>query len=292
MYNYTIPLIWNALNTIQNYYTIPNYTSSIWCIPWDTTFSKWQKGINGNIYILNASTPYYSSSHLHHPSTNDTPKIYPHIFAAFYDLPVIYSDSTIQAFLSLSNKEDTLTQSQKLNAHGSSSFLQSQVPEVWGLEKMQVFDFKPISTLPPKARLLSSNWSYQPKDRSHGELLKYKSCLCIDGSQQLQGRNYWGHYWSTVRLILLLSTILGLKSRQVDYHWAFPQAELHDPVITCLPQGWHIDQSGPLQQCSDPKHNDTSHYIQLKRNLYRCKQAACNWLHHLSQGILAQGFYQ
>ncbi len=119
----------------------------------------------------------------------------------------------------------------------------------------------------------------------------------MDGSQQQYGRDYWETYapvvsWSTVRLVLLLSTILNLKSRQVDYTQAFPQAELTDPVFMRLPQGWYLDGEGNLQPHSDPKDNDTSHFIQLNRNLYGCKQAVRNWFQHLNQGLLGQGFVQ
>ncbi len=144
---------------------------------------------------------------------------------------------------------------------------------------MNIFQYRHISELPPRARLLSSIWSYHRKRRPNGDLLKHKARICIDSSQQLHGRDYWETYapvvsWSTVRLILLLSTIMDLKSRQVDYTQAFPQAELTDPVYMRLPQGWYLDSSGYLMPHKDPKNNDTSHFIQLRRNLYGCKQAA------------------
>jgi hypothetical protein len=78
----------------------------------------------------------------------------------------------------------------------------------------------------------------------------------------------------------------------VDYTQAFLQAELHEPVFMRLPQGWHLDNDGRLQPHSDPTHNDNSHFIQLRRNLYGCKQAARNWFQHLNQGLLSQGFHQ
>jgi hypothetical protein len=67
----------------------------------------------------------------------------------------------------------------------------------------------------------------------------------------MYGRDFWETYapvvtWSTVRLILLLSTVLNLKSRQVDYTQAFPQADLEDPVYMRLPQGWFIAPDGTL----------------------------------------------
>jgi len=112
-----------------------------------------------------------------------------------------------------------------------------------------------------------------------------------------RGHDYWETYapvasWSTIRLMLILSSILGLHSRQVDYMQAFPQAELQDPVFLCIPQGWHADSSGKLTPQPDPRHKDTSHYLKLKRNLYGIKQAAHNWFNHLRDGLLRLGFCQ
>jgi hypothetical protein len=110
-------------------------------------------------------------------------------------------------------------------------------------------------------------------------------------------RDYWETYapvvtWSFIHLILILPTIMQLKSHQVDYTQAFHQVELHDPVFMRPPQGWFVVPNGVLLQHSYPKHSDTLHYVQLHHNLYGCKQAAYNWYHHLNKGILAQGFYQ
>jgi hypothetical protein len=159
---------------------------------------------------------------------------------------------------------------------------------------MDIFSYQLTSELPLNAKLL---WSHCHKWHPTVQLLKHKSLLFVDGSQQLLGRDYWDTYapvvqWLTICLVLLLATILNLKSHQVDYTHAFPQAELSDPVFMHLPQGWHISQDGSLQPHNDPKYNGTSHFIKLKCNLYGCKQATRNWFQHLNQGILAKGFTQ
>jgi hypothetical protein len=184
-----------------------------------------------------------------------------------------------------------------LKAPDMANLLTSQVQEIRGLESMGVFKYKPIHTIPPRARLLSSIWSYRRKRKTNRDLLKYKARICVDGSQQAHGRDFWELYapvvsWSTVRLVLLLSTILNLKSRQVDYTQAFPQADLEDPVYMHLPQGWYLSDQGTLEPHRNPKHNDITHYIQLKKNLYGCKQAARNWFQHLDAGLKAHGFRQ
>ncbi len=157
-------------------------------------------------------------------------------------------------------------------------------------------DFHHISDLPPRARLLSSIWSYRRKSLPNGVLLKYKSRICVNGKEQSFGRDYWETYapvalWAMICMMLILSSLLNLKTCQVDYSQAFPQASLDDPVYMRVPQGWYV-QNGVLLQHSNPKYNYTQHYMKLKRNLYGCKQAARNWSWHLTDGLLKLRFIQ
>jgi len=184
-----------------------------------------------------------------------------------------------------------------LKAPDASQFVAAQPKEIEGLVQLGVFDVKPISAKPSNAKLLSSIWSYRRKRSPVGKILKYKARICVDGSQQEYGRDYWEVYapvvsWPTIRLILLLSSILDLKQRQVDYTQAFPQAPLEDPVYMRMPQGWTVDDSGNLVQHPDPTFHDRQHFIQLRRNLYGCKQAARNWFKYLTKGLLKEGFRQ
>jgi hypothetical protein len=141
------------------------------------------------------------------------------------------------AFAAVDNKADTLTQSQMLKDPDQALFIASQQVEAKGLQKMDVFEVLPISAKPKMAKILSSIWSYRHKRSPVGTILKHKSRLCVDGSQQLHGRDFWETYapvvsWPTVCLILLLTSILNLKSRQVDYTQPFPQAPL-DNLSSC-----------------------------------------------------------
>lgn len=205
--------------------------------------------------------------------------------------------NTPHAFAAVDNQADTLTQSQMLKDPDRSLFIASQHAEVAGLQKMDVFEVLPISAKPALAKILSSIWSYRRKQSPVGTILKHKSRLCVDGSQQLHGRDFWETYapvisWSTVHLMLLLTSILNLKSRQVDYMQAFPQAPLEDPVYMRVPQGWFVDSNGVMGPHPDPTFNDTKHFIKLKRNLYGCHQATRNWFTYLTKGLLAHGFKQ
>ena len=198
----------------------------------------------------------------------------------------------------IDSSSDALSQSQMLKASDQDEFVKAQVPEIEGLTEAGVFEYHFMSELPPTAHLLNAIWSYRRKRRPDGTLLKYKSRICADGSQQQYGVDYWETYapvcqWSTIRLLMIISAMLGLKSRQVDYTQAFPQASLEDPVYMRIPQGWRYDPTlRKLVQFEDPSYRDRACYIQLKRNLYGCKQAARNWYLHLRHGLLGRSFRQ
>lgn len=120
--------------------------------------------------------------------------------------------------------------------------------------------------------------------------------MCVNGKQQVLGRDYWETYapvvsWASICLMLILSSILGPKTCQIDYTQAFPQAKLDDPVFIRVPQSWYI-KDGNLYQHSDPHFNDTQHFLCLKRNIYGIKHATHNWFQYLRSGLLELGFTQ
>jgi len=90
-----------------------------------------------------------------------------------------------------------------LKTADKAAFIATPKKELEGLIKMGVFDIKHMSTKPSDAQLLSSIWSYRRKRSPIGTILKHKSRICVDGSQQEYGRDYWGVYapvvsWPTV----------------------------------------------------------------------------------------------
>jgi hypothetical protein len=147
-------------------------------------------------------------------------------------------------------------------------------------------------THPRRAKLLSSTWSYRRKRLPNGDLLKHKARICVNGKEQVFGRDYWERYapvasWATIHMLLVLSSIMNLKPGRWTVHKPFHMLE--DPVSLRVPQGWYIEH-GRLKQHFNPKFNDVSHYMRLKRNLYGCKQAAHNWFKHLTKGLIQRGF--
>jgi hypothetical protein len=246
-----------------------------------------QNGCCATIYTAHTSATHFQA--------NPDPTISEdtNLFCYFTDADNMRSISLTES----DNKTDILTQGQMFKAPDSSKFVKCQVDEIASLTELDIMDAFPLCKLPPQARLLSSIWSYRHKRLPNGVFTKYKSRLCVNGREQAFGRDYWETYapvatWPTIRLLLYLSSVLNLETRQVDYTSAFPQAELDIPVYMRVPQGWYVDAHGKLAQHDDPKHNDKDHFLCLKKNLYGCKQAARNWFKMLSAGLRREGFVQ
>ena len=74
--------------------------------------------------------------------------------------------------------------------------------------------------------------------------------------------------WISVRFILVLSELIGLESKAINFVLDIPQAELDVPVYMELPIGLGVTGSDGKQK---------QHALHLKKNLYRLKQASKNW---------------
>lgn len=196
----------------------------------------------------------------------------------------------------VSSNPDILTQGEMFRATDCADFLRSQVDEITTLETENVWRVIPRTELPPTARPLHAVWSYRRKRRPDGSLLKYKSRICADGSMQEQHRDFTETYapvvqWSTVRLVLVYASLLGLVNCQVDFAQAFTQADIDTDVFLAVPQGWFYDPSADrLIQHSDPRHRDREHCLHLVKNLYGTRQGARNWFLFLRDVLLSPKF--
>jgi len=113
-------------------------------------------------------------------------------------------------------------------------------PGFWTAMKIEIDSLSAMNTWTPvsKASVLASNhkiipgtWTFKRKRYPDGRIRKYKARFCVRGDKQVVGIDVFETYapvvqWSSVRLCFILSTILGLASRQVDYTNAFVQAKV------------------------------------------------------------------
>lgn len=138
-----------------------------------------------------------------------------------------------------------------------------------------------IYDVPEGANILDSTWVFKRKRAPDGTVKKLKARFCVRGDQQIEGVDFFDTFapvvaWSTVRLLLILSVLMNLSTKQVDYTLAFVHADLHDDVYVRMPK--LFERPG--------------YVYKLKKSLYGLRQAPLNFFLHLKQGLESRGFKQ
>ena len=180
---------------------------------------------------------------------------------------------------------DILYWDQAMKAHDRDKFIEAVCIELDGHEKMGNYEPIPLNKVPKGTKLLDMVWSMQQKRKiKTQEVYKWKTLLNVHGGQQVHGVHYWDTYapvvtWQTVRLFLILSLILGWKSRQLDFVMAYPQAPTEMPLYMRLPQGYK--REGISRK---------THALKLVRNVYGQKQPGRVWNKYMDQGMKEIGF--
>ncbi|KAG7341235.1 reverse transcriptase RNA-dependent DNA polymerase [Nitzschia inconspicua] len=95
----------------------------------------------------------------------------------------------------------------------------------------------------PAMNVLPSTWAFKLKRYPDGSVRKYKARFCAGGHRQIEGVDFFETFapvvnWTTVRLLLILSQVLGLASQQVDYTAAFVHAPIQEEVYVQMPRGF------------------------------------------------------
>jgi hypothetical protein len=85
----------------------------------------------------------------------------------------------------------------------------------------------------PGMKVIPSTRAFKCKRFPDGLVRKLKSRFCIHSDCQIDGVNVFDAYapvmsWTTIRLLLILSVVLNLATKQVDYMAAFFQAKLNE----------------------------------------------------------------
>jgi hypothetical protein len=77
-------------------------------------------------------------------------------------------------------------------------------------------------------------------------MTKYKAQLCAHGDMQVEGVHFGDTYspvvqMTTVQILLILSLLLGLTSRSIDFTLALTQAPIDVPTYLNLPLGFFVE---------------------------------------------------
>ena len=183
--------------------------------------------------------------------------------------------------------ENTLTYRQAMKADDKDKFEEEMEKEMERFVTKESFEIKHYKEIPKGQHILNAVWTFKRKTTPSGQVYRHRSRLCVDGSRQEEGKDYNNTYspvvnWTTIRLLFILSLIFDLKSRQVDYVQAFPQADLKEDVYMRIPAGFYFKDSDGNEE----------YVLKLKRNLYGLKQAAFNWNELLTSSLIKVGFKQ
>ena len=186
------------------------------------------------------------------------------------------------AFAARANAEDTPYYNEAMAGPDREGFIEAMKTELNQLADMKAFICVPRQkALDEGKRIIDSTWVFKRKRYPDGKVKKLIARLCVRGDQQIEGIDFFDTYspvvsWSTIRLLLVLSIILDLKSKQVDYTLAFVHAEAEPGTYIEMPRTF--EKPGFV--------------LELKRNLYGQRDAPLKFFNYLKDGLEERGFKQ
>ena len=202
-----------------------------------------------------------------------------HLMKLDDDDPTIIHSQHPLAFSARANAADHPTLKEAMEGPDREGFLEAMYLEMDQLEGMEAWVVVPRSkALKENRNIFATTWAFRRKRFPDGSVKKLKARLCARGDQQIGGVDYFETYspvvqWSTIRLMLVLSILLGLETMQVDYTLTFVQAPASPGTYIEMPKMFELD--GMI--------------LELKRNLYGLCEAPRNFYNHLKKGLEDRG---
>jgi hypothetical protein len=144
--------------------------------------------------------------------------------------------------------------------------------------------------------VIPSTWAFKCKRYPDGLVQKLKSQFCAQGDCQIKGVDFFETYapvlnWQTVQIMLVMSLLLGLQTKQVDYTAASVHADIDgDPNWDLMSEQEHKQSRVYIQM---PEGFQTpGHVLKLKKSFYGLKQSPRNFFLHLKEKLELVGFVQ
>ena len=172
--------------------------------------------------LLALASMFLSTTHQEVPEDNSLNKLHP--LATLISFPATKSDP------------DTMTLDQALREPDAHKFIEAMESEVADHVARGHWEVVPNSVVPRGNKPIMAVWSMKRKRDPGGAIIKWKARLCAHGGMQTKGINYWETYspvvsWTTVRLVLILSLIMGWHMRSLDFVMAYPQADIKTDIF-------------------------------------------------------------
>ena len=149
---------------------------------------------------------------------------------------------------------DTLTFNQAMNDPDREKWIEAAEIEIQELEDHKVWEEIPESEATGK--IIPATWVFRRKRNPSGDIKRWKARICLRGDLiEGSGDTYSPVVsFSTVRLFLIVSMILGWITCSIDFSNAFVQAINPKTTFMRVPQGFHTSIPG--------------HILKLIRSLY------------------------
>ena len=154
-----------------------------------------------------------------------------------YDNLVEYLNPAL--LITLANKEDNPTFKEAMISPEAAGFVSAMETEILTLIELDVFDIVPR----PQQKVISGVWALKRKRYPDGSIRKLKARYCARGFEQQKGIDYFETFapvvmWLTVRLLLIMSILMDLDTKQIDYTAAFVHAPIDCLVFVEMPKGF------------------------------------------------------
>ena len=177
---------------------------------------------------------------------------------------------------------DTPSLMEALSGENAHQFKKAMTKEIEALKARKTWTIIHKSKLPKGARVIPTTWAMKIKRYPNGDFRSFKARFCVRGDLQKKTVSDIDTYspvvqWSTVRLMLIISIALNLKTRSTDFSNAFAQAEMKgDPVYIAVPPKMGGFPSGSV--------------LKLNKSLYGQVDAPKMWYDKLRAGLEERGF--
>ena len=144
------------------------------------------------------------------------------------------------AFITLANQEDNPTFKEAMVGPDAAGFIQAMEIEVRTLDALNAYSLVPR---PSNHKVISGVWAFKRKRYPSGLVRKLKARYCARGFEQQKGIDYFETFapvvmWITVRLLLIMSILMDLETKQIDYTAAFIHAPIDCVVHVECPKGF------------------------------------------------------
>ena len=197
------------------------------------------------------------------------------------------SESYLSFFKSSKTKSDPDTlnwdQAMKCDPDEVEKWLAAADKEIKALEEKKTWIEVPESEA--TVRVIPGTWVFRRKRAPDGTITKYKARWVLRGDLQELDLDTTAEVvaWSSVRIFLALSILLGWTIKALDFANAFLQAPLPEdvPVFAFLPRGY---------KCMVESLGSQRTILRLKKSQYGLTIAPKLWYDHLRAALTEMGF--